>query len=390
MNAPSNVPRAARRQVREANRLITELNTAPQPAAPALQPQPAAPAAPAASAPQPGLRDEPQFAVVGEQVDLDRWRPASASIAPARVPGVPDAQPLPQAPAPDAQPPAAPAADAELEHRFRVLQGKYNAETAENRRILAQQQETINQLLASSQQRQPNPAPTAAAPSREQQLASLGVTAAEAESFGPELVDMMARIAGHVAGPAIQQVNQRMQGVERTVAGTVQHVAKSAQQLVWDHLKAWETRKGVSWEMINTSNEFLDWLQGLDIFSGTPRAQGLRQAFDTSDATRVVGIFEAFVEEDARSRATSRRTPQVDRETLLAPGRGRGEAPAAPDGSSGKIWSEQEIRDFYSRVQRNRITPEEKAQVSAEIGRAMKEGRVKPDHSSAHLSNVPY
>jgi len=106
-------------------------------------------------------------------------------------------------------------------------------------------------------------------------------------------------------------------------------------------------------------------------------------AFQNLDTTRVVGIFEKFVQEDSVRRSTS--GPSVDPQTLIAPGVPRGGAAEAPGGATGKrILSEGEIKDFYSRVRRKQVSAEQYAAFSAEIAAATAEGRIRPDRADHH------
>ena len=138
-----------------------------------------------------------------------------------------------------------------------------------------------------------------------------------------------------------------------------------------------------TWRAVNEDENFLAWLDQVDIFSGSTRRQGLMKAFENLDTARVVAIFETYVREDFASGSTS--GPSVDRETLIAPGVPRGGAAEAPGGATGrKIWSESEIRDFYSRVRRKQVSTDEYARFSADIASAVSEGRVRPDRVDHH------
>jgi hypothetical protein len=348
-----NLPPALRKQVKEANRLMAEQG---------------APTPPAATAPPAGDPPPPNLPNVGAQLPAD-------------------AQPAPPGPSATAQPvpPSQPAPEADpvrdLNHKLSVLQGKYNAETS---RLMGQTQallEQNRQLLDQIQQRPAAPAP---APRRPEDTFASAVTAQERTEYGEELLGIMAKIA---AATTSEQVKTLQSEVER-MRGQVQTSVKVANDTVMQNMWAQLDREVPNWKMINVSQEFVDWLAVEDIMSGTARNTGLVAAFNAGNASRVIGIFKRFIEEDARSRSTSPSSvaPQVNRETLIAPGRGSGSA--APAGtSSGRSFTEQEIDDFYSRVQRKRISPEEKASTEKEINAAVAEGRVIPRHSTRHISN---
>lgn len=338
---PSNVPMAARKQIKAANQLIAELNAPPGSATPNLT-----------AATRPG------------------FMPASpAATAPAA------------APAPTAAPVTAPPVEdpvKALEHKFNVLAGKYNAETS---RLMGQ----VEALREENQRIRTAPAP-AAATRPEEQFDLSNVTAKEREEFGEELVQLMARIAKANSGQEVRVLQAEVNRLKGSVQQTVQIGSETRMEKVWNMLDAWRA----DWRVINNSQQFVDWLQNIDIMSGRPRQEGLTAAFESGDGTRVTGIFKRFVEEDSSFRPTAPTTPpaaQVDQATLVAPSAPRGGSGEAPNGSGGKIWSESEINDFYSRVQRGRITPEEKISTEKEIMAAVAGGRVRPDRDERHLAN---
>lgn len=338
----SNVPSAARKQIKEANRLIAELNAKPGEAVPNLT-----------AASRPGFERAPP----------------SATATPSTEPG------------PDSRPVVTEDPVRVLEHKYSVLAGKYNAETA---RLMgrAEQLAADNAVLLARLQAQPS-AP--AAPRAEERFDLSTVTAKEREEFGEELVTMMARIAKANSSAEVDRLSRELASMKSAVQQTSQIGAETRMEKVWQQLDA----KIANWRMINNSQQFVDWLQNIDIMSGRPRQEGLTQAFEAGDGSRVVGIFSRYVQEDSSSRPTPE-TPApalVDQGTLVAPSAGRGGSQEAPNGSSGRIWSEQEINDFYSRVQRGRISPEEKKATEAEIMAAVTAGRVQPLRDERHLAN---
>jgi len=335
-----------RRQVREAERLLEELNANPGVVPKGAQPQPNGSATPPPTN-LPAVTIEPVTA------------PPAAAAPPAEPP-------------PTAQPVAQPDALAELQHKHRVLEGKYNAETS---RLLgaAQALKDENQRLL-DQLRQHQQPPQNTPPTQPVDRLAGVITEKERTEYGQELIDLMSRIAAAQSGAEITRLTQELERMKGTVRVTVAESLKTQQDRVYEALARWNP----DWQTINISQEFVDWLSAVDVMSGTSRKNGLTSAFEAGDAQRVVGIFRRF-EEDSRSRATAPpAAPAVDPATLLAPGQPRGTGGEAPTGQSERIWDEDEIDHFYSRVQRNRISPEEKKATEAEIHKAMVAGRIRP------------
>jgi len=364
-------------------------------------------AAPNSPAPGPTIQPVPEFAVVGSDippgyvpVDLTRGEPRPAAAAPPAelipptnpssrwvpasqgnaAPSAPVAVPAAAAPPPGAQPVDTTA------HSLRVLQGKYNTETRELRNqvneLLAQNRAFMAALSARPAAPAAAPAPAAPRTPRERAIAA-GFTEKEIDEFGEDLVNMVTRTAENIAGPQIAELRRQNAQLAGQVQNTVQSVTRSAADRFWDDL----ADAVPEWAEINASQEWLDWLTQRDVISGGTRNDGLQKAFAAHDARWAAGIFEAFKAEDARTRPTAGQR-HVDPATLVAPGQPAAGTPA-PAGSDAdnKIWTEEEVRQFYSAVRRGHIKGDQKTREEARINKALVEGRIRPDHNDSHLIN---
>lgn len=380
----SNVPTAMRKQVKEANRLMEELNARPGQMPRSAEEAAAAGAGGGAAAPTSPVKDLPT--VAGGAVPpgfkaVDLTKPTVAAVTAAPTAAAAAAAPVAPAPSADEQ------RFQRLEHSHNVLMGKYNAETGRLMGIaqaLKDQNDQLLQQLAQARVAGPSaPVPTVVTASGEI------VTAKQREEYGEELLGIMERIAkansGGAAQAEINAVKTELEKLKGAVRVTVQAAVEGSHERCWAALAAWRP----DWQAINVSTQFVDWLDQIDVVSGQPRKAGLMAAFGEGNAQRVVGIFKRYVEEDSRTAPTAVATaPAVDAATLVAPGASRGGGGGeAPSGTSGKIWSEQEIDDFYSRVQRKRISADEAKATEAEIQKALREGRIMPRHTDRHLSN---
>lgn len=336
------VPPAVARQAAAANEAIRALNAlnqppaAPTPGAPLIQQPPAAPQLAAAPPPTPAV-----VAANVEEADLrEQLRVAQA--------------------------------------RFSTLQGKYNSETTTLREQLSQNTSLVTQML--ERDRQP-PAPVAPA-SPEDRVRSLGATDKDIEEYG-DLLPLVARMAENMVKPTLEKLNSELTRVQQSQANTNQGVRQSRVMSLESQLDA----AVPTWRAINEADEFLDWLNIVDIFSGVTRRVALTDAYNKLDAARVVAIFQAYVQEyPAQARAPG--APLVDAGTLLAPEL-RGGPPAAPEGVGGKRqWSESEIADFYARVRKKQVSPEQYKAMMDEIARASAEGRIVPSRKMRHANEA--
>lgn len=347
------VPAAVRRQAKNSDRLVKQLNERPADAA-----------AIAASASQPAADAPPDLPNVGD-------------VPP---PGA-EAPPAPAAAAEPA-PSAEPAAPENWEHKYKVLQGKYNKEQGDLVAALNQARTTLAEAARVNEhlQAQLRSAPAPAAPAPSAAPTSHLVTKEERDNFGDDLIDVVGRRAKEVLSPEVQALKDEVARLAGQVQNATQDTAETKRDKVYMMLSA----RVPNWEAINKSPQFLAWLEGIDVFSGSSRRVSLLNAFNTFNASRVVGIFEAYTKEDASG---STADPLVDPATLIAPGAPRGASgEAAPGSQRGRIWSEGEIRNFYDRAARKRVPAKEYEEVSAEIARALQEGRVRPDHVDIHMN----
>lgn len=397
----SNAPAAVRRQIKEANRMQAAVQAGQDPFVGA--PPPAASPAPPPGTP---IQPVPEFVVVGDDippgfvpVDLTRGDPRVAQVRAANAstnPSTPRAQWAPASqqgnppPSPRQQPVAAvppPGAQpvADVDQRYKVLQGKYNSET---RRQASQIDELLaqnRQLMNMMNQRQAAPSAPVATPipqtTRERAIAA-GFTEKEIEEYGEELVGIMIRTANNIAAPQLAQLKSDNARLASAVQNTVQTVTRSASDRFWEDLGELVS----NYAEVNASQEWLDWLQQPDYISGGTRNSGLQNAFNAHDARRVAGIMKTFLAENERAPSTAE--SYIDPATLIAPGQPGASTPApAGDDGDNEIWTEDQVRSFYADVRRGRIKGEQKAFVEARINRALVEGRIKPDHNDAHLIN---
>lgn len=375
----SNLPPAARRQVEAANALIAELNAKPGQIPPGTE-----------------FQVMPSNEVPGQNPtgQQQRWVPASPQIQQPAPTGIADPQ-QPNAAQPSAPPPPTPAqlqqpqhSDAERaalsDQRYRTLQGKYDAEMRAMREIVQTQQVTMDKLMENNRS---FVAPTAPAPAPQQSpedyLRSLGISEKELADYG-ELLPIVARLAQNMIKPTAAKLEAELNNTRQAAAQTSTALIADRQRALFAALDA-HTIVGSSWRVLNDDTDFLAWLDQFDILSGVSRRNLMTDAFQKLDLTRIAAIFGAYIQEDSARRSTL--GPTVDINTLTAPGTPRGGAAEAPGGANSKrMISEGEIANFYSRVRRKLVSPEEYKAFSAEIATATAEGRIVPNARDHHLN----
>lgn len=344
-------------------------------------------------------------APMGEQPMPKGFQPQPAGPG---VPGLGTPGFQPQAPtAPNAATPQAPApADDQAEHRYKVLQGKYNAEVprlqAQNKDLserfsAMQNQLSATQALLAGMGQQPQAPHLAQRPAQ----ASL-VTPKEVTEFGADLYDFVKRAAQEVVAPQVHSLEERF----RPTAQAVQQMAPVLQQTQENQQR---TSADVAhermcdgldyacegWETVNKSPEFQAWLDEVDPYAGAKRGAMLAQAYGSGDVTRVAAFFTGFTKEHAAVAPGQQQnapagqgtppapTPNVTLASLAAPGTGIGgpQAAGTPNESGQqRVYTQAEISAFYTDVRkgayRNRVA--DKDAIERDIFLAQKQGRVRP------------
>lgn len=310
----------------------------------------------------------------------------------------------PVAAEPTATPPtAAPAPVAQIpqegwEQKYKVLQGKYNAEVPRLQKQTSEQGEAIRQLreqltatqnlLASlGEQRAAAPVaqPTQATPPARPSL----IKDEERREFGDDLIDVMRRVAREENAGLLPEIDRRVAPVARTVQQVVQATeqagvrqAQSDRQTVLALLGS----EVPNWLDLNADAGFLEWLDQKDPYAGAQRGELLKQAFEAHDGPRVVAFFKGYLKEHAvvtppaaATPPTAPKAPQRKLEQLVAPGLPKTGAADTQDGSGKRVWTRAEIRDFYAATGNGSFkgTTEQRKAMERDIFAAQSEGRIR-------------
>lgn len=332
-------------------------------------------------------------------------QPAGPGVPGLGTPGFnpqPTAQPAANAQTPPAPAPA-PADDPAAEQRYKVLQGKYNAEVPRYQQQLkereAQLQAMQNQLastqaLLAGMAQPPQLARAAPAPSL--------VTPKEVTEFGADLYDFVKRAAQEVVAPQVHSLEERFRPVAQTVQNlapavqqNAENQARTAAEVAHEKMCNGLDELATGWEAVNSTPEFLAWLEQPDPYAGARRGDMLAQAYRSGDVTRVANFFTGFTKEHAAvapsgqqpqpaaQGTTPAATPNVSLASLAAPGTGVGgpQAAGTPNESGQqRVYTRSEIAAFYEDVRKNayRGRDAEKVAIERDIFNAQKQGRVRP------------
>jgi hypothetical protein len=164
------------------------------------------------------------------------------------------------APEPEPEPKPEPTPELDEDHKYKVLKGKYDKEVPRLHRQLREAQQYSQQLLdrmnkleiqLQNMKTQPKP--------KEPEAPAL--TQDEIDTFGPDLIDIIRRVAKQETGVVLDQslrpVKESVKQVQETVAQEKQTMAKSAREKLIEALD----EKVPEWKTLNTDEDFLNWLE---------------------------------------------------------------------------------------------------------------------------------
>jgi hypothetical protein len=293
--------------------------------------------------------------------------------------------PVPQFTPPAAPRPAQPQGEADWEHQFKSLKGRFERDQEEKRRL---QQTLIDQQRLLAQVG--SPPTTTAAPQGEGSGVRFNVappppgrrvTQAEVQEYGQELMDVMGRRAAEVYEPILQQLAGELQTVKRQIGGVQNTVVFDARVKMYDDL----ARTIPQWDAINNSPQFAQWLDQVDPISHRTRREFLNGAHNSNSTGQVIDIFNAFLSTygggaDAGqpgNGSASVSPQQLDLRQLAAPGRAKGGDTQAPPEKG--FVTRAEIKQFYTDKTQGRYAGREAeaAAIERQIFDAGNEGRIR-------------
>jgi len=210
------------------------------------------------------------------------------------------------------------------------------------------------------------------------------VTDADRETYGPELLDTIARVAREAVSPDLAVVQNQNRQVS-------QRVAQQGQGALFGDLD----RDVPTWRTINVDPRFKVWCRLPDVYSGQVRGKMLNAAFQAADAPRVIAFFKGFLAEEQATgqMPTQQPLPQagqqpppaprqaaISLDTLAAPGRAKPATGDNPANAADKpVFTRAQIAAFYSDVRKGVYNGRDadKQRDEAAIFAAQREGRVR-------------
>lgn len=243
----------------------------------------------------------------------------------------------------------APSAPENWETKYKVLQGKYNAEvprlTAKVRELTAE----IDVLKAHVETKKAAP-----------------VTDTDESLFDPDLINVIRSEAAKAARSEFDPFRPAIEGQRAKAEAEAQIATEQERQ---DRFLAALSSVHPDWEKVDGSPDFKRYLIGTDARTGKVRQQMLEDSLRSFDPTDAILIFSEF------KRAVS--SSPRGMEAQLTPAMS-GPGASVTDGSA-KVWTRAEVAKFYSDVTKGHYAkdPQRAAQIEADITKAQQEGRIR-------------
>ena len=328
---------------------------------------------------------------------------AQADAADEKLKELSEAEKTPQ-PDPDKKPedptPIPPEKDTveDLKQRLTVLQGKYNAEVKalkDDVTLLNNLKHQVRQLTAQNQelsrlttdlQKQITEKPKETDQKTELPESVADVLSEEDRQF-LEDSEGLSKQAINILSKMVQTMAAKQTPAPKSneLEDIKKDIVQTRAERFWSELdRSIVDMNGTpDWDPINKNDAFMDWLDELLPYSNTTRRQRLQDAQNQMDYKTVIQLFNDF-KAQAKPAHTDPK-PKLDPSKQIEPDTSVVHQPK-PDGDvpEGKIYTRQEVNEFYSksavelgRSSTSRERKEEIARIDADILKAQKEGRIR-------------
>lgn len=280
-----------------------------------------------------------------------------------------EAQPPAQEVTQEAQPPA-PKPDVSVEDwkaRYESMRGRVRA----YERQITEQTDALHRLANEvADLKAARTAPSEPAPEY--------LTEDERREYGSEFLSVVAKRAREAFDPIAQKYEEEI----RRLNTEIENLKAISKTSALDKMYSYLNETVPDWRALNKNEDFLNWLERPDMFSGQTRMSMLKKAEAQNDAVRVAAFFKGYLQE-AAAVAPQKQVPtepvkkQVSLEKLAAPGRPMTAAPGRPADQPTTI-SRAQISQFYADKAAGKFRGKEREAdaFEREIFEANRDGRI--------------
>lgn len=270
------------------------------------------------------------------------------------------------APAPVSQEPVNTIPEEKWENKYHTLKGMYDAEVPRLHSQVRELNTQVQQLVADA-------AVAKAQTPQDSKTPSL-ITEQDKEAFGPDLIDLIER-ATESKVSTFRQREEQLIGQIKELQGKLGDVSERQVVSDKDRFLMGLAQRVPDWEVLNVDQGFLAWLSEVDPVYGIPKQAALTGAYENLDVARVASIFESYKKLTTPAQPAKQKNQELQRQ--VAPTRSRATSPEPADSNNQRIFSQQEVADFYEAARRGHVSPEDAVRIENEINAAAAEGRIR-------------
>lgn len=261
--------------------------------------------------------------------------------------------------------------DSVWEHKYRTLEGKYQAEVPrlhQQNKELATQLQTLTATVEVL--KQPQQTPSATEPL---------VSAKDVEEYGQDLIDVQRRVAREVMAPLQVELSKR----DAVIAELRKAQEKTGADVTAVTFEQRLAQSVPDFQTINVSPEWIAFLDEPDPFTGEPRRAFAEYAYNNQHVDgvkKVVDFFKAMKSptQTAPDPAAERQARQAELERQVTPTRTTASQPVNPAVST-RIYTEAEMVAQFSKVRALNVSGkyDEASKLEAELSDAYVQNRVR-------------
>jgi hypothetical protein len=253
------------------------------------------------------------------------------------------------------------------EHKFRVLQGKYDAEVprldADNKRLTAE----INNLhgLLSTLSQQPRP-------QQQADTTAYDITEAEIKDYGADLLNVVGKKAVQVVLPEFRKLAAELEQIKQSMTAVHKKQELSASDVFFSKLDGLVP----DWRDLNDDPKFVSWLIDSDI---KPIFDAAASQFNFRSIAKYFNLYKQLSggtqAQDTQTQLASNRQQELEKQA--APSKPKASGSAKTE-TQGKVWSRADIAKFYADKARGayRGRDTEAQKIEQDIFAAQREGRI--------------
>lgn len=257
----------------------------------------------------------------------------------------PEPEPTPEpAPKPKEEPTPTPAPGEDYEHKFNVLQGKYNSEVPALAYELAKSNQRIKELetrLESKPKEEPRFEPKVDLESNEK------IKAFKTEY--PDVFEAAQVIANAIIDQRLSKIDEKISKVEKNVGSVTESFGQTERERFKADLDK-DQDVGKEWRSMNKNPEFINSLQTKDIYSGKTKHELLTDAWNRMDKEATLQFFKDHKAAKSSKPAQKSKGSDVDPKKIDPPKGGSGGPNIDTTEKNQPVITPADLTEFYQSV----------------------------------------